>query len=234
VVGQQDHATLLSPSTSSSSSAAAESPLPRSFFARDPLVVAPELLGAIFVHDLAGESVAIRITEVEAYLGEGEDPASHSHRGPRPRNAVMFGPPGHVYVYFTYGMHFCANVVCRPDGVSGAVLLRAGDVVAGHETARSRRPTSRRDVDLARGPARLANALALARADNGRDLCDGGELRILAGEPPEPARLRTGPRVGVTLGATSLWRFWLADEPTVSVYRPSQPRRRPKSSGAQP
>jgi DNA-3-methyladenine glycosylase len=210
--------------TSKTPSAAAETPLPRSFFARDPLVVAPELLGAVLVHDLADGSVAVRLTEVEAYRGEGEDPASHSHRGLRPRNSVMFGPPGHAYVYFTYGMHFCANVVCRPAGVSGGVLLRAGEVVAGHELARSRRPAARKDVDLARGPARLASALGLARADNGRDLCDGGELRILAGEPYEPARLRTGPRVGVTLGATSPWRFWLADEPTVSVYRPAARR----------
>jgi DNA-3-methyladenine glycosylase len=210
-------------------------PLPRSFFARDPLVVAPELLGAVLVHQVPDEDpVTVRLTEVEAYLGEGEDPASHSHRGRRPRNAVMFGPPGHAYVYFTYGMHFCANVVCRPDGISGGVLLRAGEVVSGIELARSRRPAARRDVDLARGPARLAGALALTGADNGRDLCDRGELRILAGTRPSPEQIRTGPRVGVALGATSPWRFWLAGEPTVSVYRPSQPRRRPKSGGAQP
>ncbi len=178
----------------------------------------------MLVHDLDGGAVAIRLTEVEAYLGEGEDPASHSHRGLRPRNAVMFGPPGHAYVYFTYGMHFCANVVCRPAGVSGGVLLRAGEVVAGHELARSRRPAARRDVDLARGPARLANALALGRSDNGRDLCDGGELRVLAGQGYDHDRLRTGPRVGVALGSTSPWRFWLADEPTVSVYRPAARR----------
>ena len=208
--------------------------MPRSFFARDPLAVAPDLLGTVLVHEADGAEVAVRLTEVEAYLGEGEDPASHSHRGLRPRNAVMFGPPGHAYVYFTYGMHFCANVVCRPAGVSGGVLLRAGEVVTGVDRARSRRPAARKDVDLARGPARLANALALTGADNGRDLCDGGELQIRAGEPQQPGRVRTGPRVGVALGATSPWRFWLADEPTVSVYRPSQPRRRPKSGGAQP
>lgn len=218
----------------------AREPLPRSFFVRDPLLVAPDLLGAVVVHERDGISVAVRLTEVEAYLGEGEDPASHSHRGRRPRNAVMFGPPGHLYVYFTYGMHWCANLVCRPDGVSGAVLLRAGEVVAGHEGARSRRSTARRDVELARGPARLAQALGLIGADNGRDLCSGGELRVLAGQRPEqsersePDRPRTGPRVGVRLGAASPWRFWLADEPTVSVYRPSQPRPRPKSGGAQP
>ena len=223
---QQDHAAVLKPGvqTSKTTSAAAETPLPRSFFARNPLAVAPDLLGAVLVHDLSGTSVAVRLTEVEAYLGEGQDPASHSHRGRRPRNAVMFGPPGHAYVYFTYGMHYCANVVCSPEGVSGGVLLRAGEVVTGHEVARSRRPTARRDVDLARGPARLATALGLTGADNGRDLCSGGELRMLAGEPHQPDRRRTGPRVGVRLGATAEWRFWLADEPTVSVYRPAARR----------
>jgi DNA-3-methyladenine glycosylase len=232
VARQQDQTTVLSSPSEKRQSPSAR--LPRSFFARDPLVVAPDLLGAVLVHTVDGTSVAVRLTEVEAYLGEGEDPASHSHRGLRPRNAVMFGPPGHAYVYFTYGMHWCANVVCRPAGVSGGVLLRAGEVVAGHEVARRRRPASKRDVDLARGPARLASALALTGADNGRDLCDAGELHFLAGPQPEPDRLRTGPRVGVAGGATSPWRFWLADEPTVSVYRPSQPRRRRKTGGPQP
>jgi DNA-3-methyladenine glycosylase len=208
--------------------------LPRSFFARDPLTVAPDLLGAVLLHEQGGVAVAVRLTEVEAYLGEGEDPASHSHTGRRPRNAVMFGPPGHAYVYFTYGMHWCANVVCRPDGVSGGVLLRAGEVIAGHEVARGRRPAARRDTDLARGPARLASALDLSGTDNGRDLCDGGELRVLTGTRHRPEQVCTGPRVGVALGETSPWRYWLDGEPTVSVYRPSQPRRRPKTGGRRP
>jgi DNA-3-methyladenine glycosylase len=211
--------------------------LTRSFFAREPLVVARDLLGAVLEHDGPDgddEPVAVRLTEVEAYLGAGEDPASHSYRGMTARNAVMFGPPGHAYVYFTYGMHWCANVVCRPEGVSGGVLLRAGEVVSGLESARSRRPAARKDVDLARGPARLANALALTGAHNGRDLCDGGELRLRAGKRATARQVRTGPRVGVAGGATSPWRFWLADEPTVSVYRPSTPRRRPKTGGEQP
>jgi DNA-3-methyladenine glycosylase len=220
VARQQDHAQALTPGRGGSR------PLPRSFFARDPLLVAPDLLGAILEHDVDGVRVGVRLTEIEAYRGEGEDPASHSHRGPSARNAVMFGPPGHAYVYFTYGMHWCANVVCRPDGVSAGVLLRAGEVVTGLEWARARRPSARKDVDLARGPARLANAVALSGADNGRDFCDGGGLRILAGAPVPSARLRSGPRVGVAAGAHSPWRWWLDGEPSVSVYRPAKPRRR--------
>ena len=209
---QQDHAQALT----------------RSFFARDPLLVAPDLVGSVLEHDLGGgDRVGVRLTEVEAYLGEGEDPASHSYRGLRTRNAVMFGPPGHAYMYFTYGMHWCANIVCRPDGVSGGVLLRAGQVVTGLELARARRPSARKDVDLARGPARLATALALTGAENGRDFCDGGGLRMLTGEPIAPSRLRSGPRVGVApAGAASPWRWWLEGEPSVSVYRPAKPRRR--------
>jgi DNA-3-methyladenine glycosylase len=202
-------------------------PLTRSFFARDPLVVAPDLLGVVLEHDVDGVRVGVRLTEVEAYLGEGEDPVSHSYRGLRARNAVMFGPPGHAYVYFTYGMHWCANVVCRPEGVSGGVLLRAGEVVTGLESARARRPSARKDVDLARGPARLANALALTGAENGQDFCDGGLLRMRAGDPVAPTRLRSGPRVGVApAGAVAPWRWWLDGEPSVSVYRPAKPRRR--------
>jgi DNA-3-methyladenine glycosylase len=224
VARQQDHAQALTPEPAASSPGVS---LKRSFFARDPLVVAPDLLGVVLEHDLDGVRVGVRLTEVEAYLGEGEDPASHSYRGLRARNAVMFGPPGHAYVYFTYGMHWCANVVCRPEGVSGGVLLRAGEVVTGLESARARRPSARKDVDLARGPARLANALALTGAQNGRDFCDGGSLRMRAGDPVAPARLRSGPRVGVQAGAVSPWRWWLEGEPSVSLYRPAKPRRRP-------
>ncbi|HLV05057.1 DNA-3-methyladenine glycosylase [uncultured Georgenia sp.] len=191
------------------------------------LEVAPRLLGAhLTVRDDEGV-VTVRLTEVEAYDGAG-DPGSHAYRGRTPRTEVMFGPPGRLYVYFTYGMHWCANVVCGVEGAASAVLLRGGEVVEGLELARSRRPAARRDVDLARGPARLAQALGLTGADNGLVLGAGrGELH-----PPEhpPSRYETGPRVGVAGpggdGQVFPWRFWLPGEPTVSAYRPGVRRRR--------
>jgi DNA-3-methyladenine glycosylase len=145
----------------------------------------------------------------------------------------MFGPPGHAYVYFTYGMHFCVNVVCGPPGLAEAVLLRAGRVIDGEELARRRRgfDQARAPRDLARGPARLCQALAIDRAQNGADLCDpagGLRMRAGAGEAQDLAgkqsRIDVGPRVGVSKAADIPWRFWLAQDPTVSVYRPSVPR----------
>ena len=178
----------------------------------DPLEVAPRLLGAVLTHG----GVSLRLTEVEAYAG-ADDPGSHAHRGPTPRNSVMFGPPGRLYVYFVYGMHHCANLVTGPEGEPGAVLLRAGEVVDGLETARRRRPGSS-DRDLARGPARLCRALGI-------DLGDNGVVPELA--PGESGTtIRRGPRVGLRLAADLPWRFWLADDPTVSVYRPAAPRPR--------
>jgi DNA-3-methyladenine glycosylase len=204
--------------------------LPRTFFDRDSRVAAADLLGRIVVSSLGGTQVAVRLTEVEAYLGEGEDPGSHSHRGLRPRNAVMFGPPGHLYVYFTYGMHWCANLVCRPEGHSSAVLLRAGEIVDGVLAARSRRRAARSDADLARGPARLASALAIDGSVNGIDVCVGegkGRIWVCAGSPPPESLIRTGPRVGVSgAGAVAPWRYWLEGDPTVSVYRQAKPRHR--------
>ena len=179
------------------------------------LEVAPRLLGATLRH---GE-VAVRLTEVEAYDGR-HDPGSHAYRGRTPRNAVMFGPPGHLYVYFTYGMHYCCNVVCGPEGTPSAVLLRAGRLVDGLEIARSRRPRSA-DRDLARGPARLCQALDIGLADNGVDLASG-DLRLEAGEPV--AQVSTGPRVGLRGAPERPWRFWATGDPTVSAYRPAKPR----------
>lgn len=193
--------------------------------------LAPALLGAVLVHDAPGGLVAVRLTEVEAYRG-ADDPGSHAFRGRTPRTAVMFGPPGHLYVYFTYGMHWCANVVCGPDGEATAVLLRAGEVVGGVDVARARRASARTDADLARGPARLAAALALGRAENGADLCaPSGPLWLEpAVRPASAAVVRRGPRVGVAGpggdGAAFPWRYWLDGEPTVSPYRAAAPRRR--------
>jgi DNA-3-methyladenine glycosylase len=184
--------------------------------------VAPLLLGAI----LRANGVAVRLTEVEAYAGES-DPGSHAFRGRTPRTEVMFGPAGFSYVYFTYGMHWCMNVVTGPDGVASAVLLRAGEVVDGLDPARSRRPRAR-DRDLARGPARLTMALAIDGEYGGLDLFDpASPLTLTLAGRPSPDAVRTGPRVGVGgAGAETPWRFWLADEPTVSVYRPAVQRRR--------
>ncbi|QDO88943.1 DNA-3-methyladenine glycosylase [Ornithinimicrobium ciconiae] len=200
------------------------------FLARPALEVAPDLLGAVIEHD----GVTVRLTEVEAYAGE-QDPGSHSFRGPTDRNRVMFGPPGFLYVYFTYGMHTCANVVCGTDGESQAVLLRAGEVLTGLDEARSRRTSARTgqvpsDRDLARGPARLAKALGLTMNDYGADLLGGSAVRLVAPDgPPDPGAIATGPRVGVRGvggdGTAYPWRFWLRDEPTVSPYRPAAPLR---------
>lgn len=186
------------------------------------LDVAPTLLGAVLVSDLDGAEVAVRLTEVEAYNGP-DDPASHAYRGRTPRNAVMFGPPGFLYCYFTYGMHTCANVVVGEDGGAAAVLLRAGEVVTGAEAARARRGSSS-DRDLARGPARLCRALDLTLAHNGLDLSQGAPTLVLAPEPPL-AGVASGPRVGLRGAAERPWRFWLPGEPTVSTYRPAAPLR---------
>jgi len=249
--------------------------LSRQFLDRPSIEVAPDLLGCVLEHETADGLVAVVLTEVEAYAGD-VDPASHAYRGKTARNAVMFGPAGHAYVYFTYGMHFCVNVVCMPPGTASAVLLRAGRVIAGADLARRRRTASQRaavpsglrgeelatsdegrrrakaarrravpdETELARGPARLCQALGVDRRLDGADLCDpasplrlrppvagppgherghGGDATARSGEKP---LIVTGPRVGVREGADAPWRFWLDGEPTVSVYRPHQPRRR--------
>lgn len=180
---------------------------------------------------LTANDVTVRITETEAYAGTAGDPASHAYRGRTPRNAVMFGPAGHVYVYFVFGMHWCANIVCGRDGEAAAVLLRAGEVVDGIETARERRPRAA-DRDLARGPARLVTALGLGRDANGTSAIDGSGPLLLTppASPVDPARILAGPRVGVAAAHDLPWRFWLADEPSVSVYRRHTPRRRPATA----
>ena len=198
------------------------------FLARPSVEVAPDLLGRVLVHDSPQGTVAVRLTEVEAYSGAG-DPGSHARNGRTPRTAVMFGPPGHLYVYFSYGMHWCVNVVCERDGTAAAVLLRGGEVVTGRVLAQARRPAARKDRDLARGPARLASALGLDRAADGLAL--GTTVRLLRGTPAPPAQVRQGPRVGVSGpggdGERYPWRFWVDGDPTVSTYRPGVSRRRP-------
>jgi DNA-3-methyladenine glycosylase len=196
-------------------------PLPRAFYERPVLEVARDLLGAYVVH--AG--VTVRLTEVEAYAG-GHDPASHAFRGQTARNAVMFGPAGHAYVYFTYGMHFCMNLVTGSPGHASAVLLRAGAVVRGTAAARRRRPAAV-DRDLARGPARLTVTLAVDRSLDGTDVTRSrSPLRVLAGEPVPDDLVRWGPRVGVNAAGDLPWRAFVDGEPTVSAYRAHTPRGR--------
>jgi DNA-3-methyladenine glycosylase len=220
--------------------------IPRDFFDRLSVPVAPDLLGCVLEHQTEAGLVAVELTEVEAYAG-ASDPASHSYRGKTARNAVMFGPPGHAYVYFTYGMHFCVNVVCAGNGSASAVLFRAGRIVVGEELARARRSRDGKSIpyrDLARGPARLCQALDIDRSLDGVDVCvPSSPLRmrwpdasttarsaaVLArgDDPPKPPRRKilSGPRVGVSQAAERPWRFWIEGEPTVSVYRPAVPRR---------
>ncbi|WP_328376238.1 DNA-3-methyladenine glycosylase [Streptomyces sp. NBC_01020] len=203
-------------------------PLPRDFFERSVLEVAPDLLGRTLVRRTPDGPVELRLTEVEAYAGE-VDPGSHAYRGRTARNEVMFGPPGHVYVYFTYGMWHCMNLVCGPEGRASGVLLRGGEVTAGAELVRERRPSARHDRELAKGPARLATGLDVDRSLNGADVCAPGEavLSILTGTPPHPDLVRSGPRTGVGgAGAHQPWRFWIDSDPTVSPYRAHVPRRK--------
>ncbi|HUZ22193.1 MAG TPA: DNA-3-methyladenine glycosylase [Streptosporangiaceae bacterium] len=226
--------------------------LPREFFDRAALAVAPGLLGCVLWHATPEGTVAAVIVEVEAYTGQ-TDPASHAYRGQTARNAVMFGPPGHAYVYFTYGMHYCVNLVCEPAGESAAVLLRAGRVIEGAELAAERRLRRPRalaagalaagapaagapagpgaagpgiaDRDLARGPARLCQALAIDRSLDGADVCAADSplgVGTLPGWTPAAAdAIGTGPRVGISQAADRPWRFWLAGERSVSAYRRS-------------
>ncbi len=187
--------------------------------------MAPELLGTT----IASPDVTVRLTEVEAYSGE-VDPASHAYRGPTPRNEVMFGPPGRVYVYFIYGMHWAVNLVCEHDGVASAVLLRAGEVVAGEEHARIRRGAVPHR-QLARGPGNLAAALGATGEMTGTTVWDGPLRWAPAGVHPDNPhqssdQVEVGPRVGVSTAADVPWRFWLPGDPTVSAYRKHQPRRR--------
>jgi DNA-3-methyladenine glycosylase len=182
--------------------------------------VAPTLLGAMICRG----AVRVRLVEVEAYDGAG-DPASHAYRGRTARNAVMFGPPGHLYVYLSYGLHHACNVACGPPGVASGVLLRAGEVVHGKAVAQARRGRAG-PRDLARGPGRLAQALGIDGALNGTSLFGGGEVSLVPGTAP--AQIESGPRVGVSAAADRPWRYWISGDPYVSAYKRS-PRALPLS-----
>lgn len=175
---------------------------------------ARSLLGCV----LFGHGAAVRISEVEAYGGI-EDPASHAYSRTA-RSEIMFGPPWRLYVYRSYGMHFCANVVTGPTEQAAAVLIRAGEVVEGIELARERRPGIA-DAALARGPGNLARTLALTLDDLGTDLLDDDGVRLAMGSSVDSQAISAGPRVGVSKAAEVPWRFWLTDDPTVSAYRRS-------------
>jgi DNA-3-methyladenine glycosylase len=190
----------------------------------DSLVVAPWLLNKLLLRD----GRVGRIVEVEAYRG-AEDPASHAYRGRTKRNGVMFGPPGRLYVYFTYGMHWCANVVCAPEGLAQAVLIRALAPVAGVEAMRASRPAAKRDRDLCSGPAKLCQALGISGADNGADLLDGvadrGAIVLVDDGVPPPSSPATGGRVGISSATEVAWRWWVAEDPNVSRGQAIRPRK---------
>jgi len=186
--------------------------LSRTFYRRDPRLVAPELLGKLLVRD----GLAARIVEVEAYCG-AEDPGSHAYRGMTKRNATMFGPPGHAYVYFTYGMHWCANAVCGRTGEGVAVLLQAAEPVAGLEEMWHRRPKARRERDLLSGPARLCQAFGIDGAHDGTDLvtADGG-LTIMDDGTPPPDVPAVSTRIGLSVGVDLSWRWCAPRSPHLS------------------
>jgi DNA-3-methyladenine glycosylase len=176
--------------------------------------MAPTLLGGLLQH---GE-VVVRLTEVEAYDG-ASDPASHAFRGRTARTEVMFGPPGRLYVYFSYGMHWAANVVAGPEGRASGILLRAGEVVEGVHLARSRRGAAR-DRDLARGPGRLTQALGITADHKGFSVLGDGPVTLTL-DPQPAAAISRGPRVGVSVEVERPWRFWLTGDRFVSDYKRS-------------
>jgi len=185
----------------------------------DPVAAAHRLLGATLI----GRGVCATVVEVEAYGGVPDGPwpdaSGHSYRGLNGRNAVMFGPPGHLYTYRSHGIHVCANVSCGPDGVAAAVLLRAAAIDAGLDVAQDRRGAAVRTVALARGPGNLCSALGITMADNGIDLFDPkGPVRVVLNAAQGAV---SGPRVGISQAADRPWRLWLAGRPEVSAYRRS-------------
>ncbi|WP_104192685.1 DNA-3-methyladenine glycosylase [Cryobacterium sp. Y82] len=206
----------------------------RKFFSREVFDVAPELLGSILQRTDDDGTVTIRITEIEAYAGE-RDPGAHSYRGMTNRNRTMFGPAGHLYCYFTYGMHHAVNLVTGDPGQPYGCLIRAGDVIEGSDIARSRRERTPRkipllDSSLARGPGCLAQSLGATLDNDGDDLF-GGQWKFFIPDAGVVLPHRTGPRVGVSGpggNATDFpWRYWLADASSVSTYKPGRSSPRP-------
>ena len=189
--------------------------LEREFFARPAPEVAADLIGKVLRrHD---DGIAVRIVETEAY--RQDDPACHAYRGKTPRNAPLFGPPGHAYVYFSYGMHWCVNIVSGVEGWGEGCLLRAAEPLEGHAIIRQRRGPQHAERDLLRGPGRLGQALGLAREHSGMDVCDGKTLSLF--DDGDRPGVVSGPRVGVALAADVPWRFWAAGSPWVSDYKRS-------------
>lgn len=191
--------------------------------------VAPKLLGSVLTCKTPEGTVSIAITETEAYSGAA-DPASHAYRGQTPRNAVMFGPAGHLYVYRSHGLHWCANVVTGTEGIASGVLIRAGRVIEGEDLARNRRGERVESPRLARGPGNVGQALGITAEHNGADLLTGTSVVLSEGEPVPAALIQVGPRVGVSKAHDWQHRFYIAGDPTVSAYRLS-PRAKP-SAGA--
>ena len=212
---------------------AAERPLRRAFYERDARDVAPQLLTKVLVHGARRG----RIVEVEAYVGDGSDPGSHAHRGRTKRNATMFGPPGHLYVYFTYGMHWCCNAVCDPEGTASAVLLRAVEPLEGLEEMAVARPAANRHRDLANGPAKLCQAFGITGIHDGVDLVrppSGGVPLVDDGTPPPTDPVVTT-RIGLSAGADLPWRWYVDGNLNVSrtVGTPARVTRPSHTAGEQ-
>lgn len=193
----------------------------RAFFRRDSRLVAPELLNKVLSCRRPGadeDTARIgRIVEVEAYAG-AEDAGSHGYRGKTERTVTMFGPPGHLYVYFIYGMHWCANAVCGDDGVCSAVLIRALAPIAGIEDMYAARPAARRDRDLCSGPAKLCQALGITGDDDGSDVITGDRgLRIIDDGTPPPENPGQSRRIGLSAGIEHPWRWFVSEEPNLSA-----------------
>lgn len=187
-------------------------PLPRSFYNRDPLIVGPELLNKVLrCHD----GRAGRIVEVEAYRGS-DDAAAHTYKGKTPRNAVMFGPPGHLYVYFTYGMHWCCNAVCGPEGAGNAILIRALQPIAGLDLMHAARPIAKNDRQLCNGPACLTQAMSITRQHDGADLVKGDAYMLADDGMPPPKQPVQTTRIGITKAADYPWRWYVGESAYVS------------------